>query len=328
MAFRFSVPKGGTRELVILDHSLEDGVALHEHNYEQGGNWNFYEPCLHEVTACPICEKLQKPSYYANYLTVLDLTGYTRKNGEVVNQSRMLLRIKSSGLDRFKQLQTIAKSQGKSLRGMFLRMHRSDDQNSAATGEPQMLEECGGALFHIYSEDELVAEFGHDAIIGRDGKTILKPADQDIQPFPYDLVFPAPDIASIIKRWGGRTLAMQAEDELRDEPYGQADAAPAPAPAPSRRQAPAPAPAPAAAPSRAAARPTRAAAAPAPAPAAAPSPARARASAPARAVSSAAPAPSRAPSRTRVAPPVIDADADAGDAAGEYYEDDGGDPLG
>ena len=330
--FRFGVRKCETRELIILDHSLEDGCALHEHQYEQNGSWNHFEQCIREATACPICEKLGREGYYANYLTVLDLTGYTRKNSqEFVPQFRCLLRIKGTSRDKFKQLQVIAQQQGKSLRGMFLRMHRPEgNDNSTNIGEPMMLEECGGALFYIYGEDELIANYGHDAILGRDGKTIVKQQDQDILPFPYEVVFPAPDIADVIKRWGGSNLHQQAAAELQDAPQ----AAPA-AGGPARRQLPATA-APAPAPARPA--PTRAApaqAGPAPARAQA-APAQAAPAGRARATAAPqAPAGRAAPTRAQAGPartaPVQQAaaqdldDPDAGDGAGAGYEEE--DPL-
>ena len=299
--------KGETRELIILDHSLEEGVALYEHQYEVNGNWGNFEMCLREATNCPICLKLGKQSSYVNYISVLDLTGYVKRNKEVVGQSKALLGIKGTSLDKFKQLQAIALSQGKSLRGMFLRMSRPlGNDNSARIGEPQMLTECGGAPFYIYTEEEMLEAYGHEAIIGRDGKTIIKAADSDLQPYPWDLAFPAPNIPDVFRRWGVELpLGMQADEELRDVEEQHPPAAPA---SPRRSLPPGAtaAPAPVAAPGR----PSRAA------------PVQQQAAAPTRA------APARGAPQRQAAPAqeVLD-DPDAGGAAGEVYEPEGDDPL-
>jgi len=236
--FRFRVKTGEMREIIILDASINNGVGFYEHNLQIDGRWGHFEPCVKEMDNCPLCEKYGESTYVV-MLSCLDISGYTKKGdggqpGEFIPQSRMLLAIKQGGLGKFKDLEASAIAQGKTLRGMYLRMKRGADGQSANTGEPSMIPELGGVLFDIVPEAEIIATYGHPAIMGRDGHTVIKSPNADITAIDYERVFPMPDVNELRKRFG---IPPQAGSSQQVEQYleGQAGAEGAQAPGVPRR---------------------------------------------------------------------------------------------
>jgi hypothetical protein len=248
--FRYYLKKGEECEIIILDESVESGIAFYEHNLQDGdGIWSIHEPCIKDLgTPCPICERY-KDSSYTLFLTCLVLKSFTTKKGVVIPHSKMLLPVKLGQFDLFRQLEKAAKDGGGSMRGMYLIMKRGTESTSARIGEPVIQE--GGKVFDLISEEELDEEYGHDAIVGQDGKTVIRPENFDITPYDYKKIFPRPDVQDILNRYGsgggapraaaaGSAAEVIAEFE-DDVPMG--DDAPAPAAATRTRRAAAPAPA-------------------------------------------------------------------------------------
>lgn len=286
---RFYCKKDKTIPLVILDHSVEEGMAFFEHNFKDSeGFWSIHEPCIKDFAVCPACK--HGNSSYVLMLSVLVLDPFTTQAGKEVPWSKMLLPIKTSQFNLFRQLEAAAMQESGTMRGMYLVMARnSADTQSPRIGEPQMQD--GGRLFTQYSEDDLVQDFGHEAVLGQDGRSVLRPQDWDITPYDYTAIFHKPDVADLNRRYGqGAHTAGSVDEAARAFEEDQA----APTPPPAQAAPPAPRTRTAAAPpaSRAPAPPVRGRTTP-PAPAAEPSQEETQAPAPAacrRAVATPTPA--------------------------------------
>jgi hypothetical protein len=220
-------------DIVILDDSisggpngdLDGGVALYEHSIPGAdgsyGKGSSRELCCKELEPCPLCDKYGD-SKYLTFITVLDLRGYEKESGEWVPYTRKLLAINSRDLNAFRQIEAAAIKKTGTLRGTFLTMVRdTKNAQSSSIGAPAIRD--NGMLFASYSEKQLVKEFGHKAIKGRDGKTILE-ADELLTPLDYLKVFPKPEAADLAKRYHVRPTAGSRED-IRSE-WGEGDELP------------------------------------------------------------------------------------------------------
>ena len=186
-AFRFFVPKGEEKEIVILDKSIRHGLGITQHRLKnKEGHWSRFEPCIGNDDDCPLCKGGNKATYYI-MLSILDLSGYTDKKGNEVPYSKRLLAITSNQLEEFTDLE---EGNNGSLRGMYLVMKRGNSDTSYSNGSPKALK--GGKVFQVYSEDELVEEYGN--AVKKDKKTgeVIKSENADITPFNYKKLFPEP----------------------------------------------------------------------------------------------------------------------------------------
>jgi len=213
---RFYVKGGEECEIIILDKSLDDVVAFYEHNLQDGeGRWGLHVPCIKDFAECPIC-KSGSTSSYVMMMSALVLKSFTTKSGTVVPHSKMLLPVKTSQFDTFRRLEAAAKKEAGTMRGMYLVMARSKtDSKSPRIGEPTILD--NGKMFDLIPEDELLKDFGHDAVLGTDKKTVIRPENFDITPYDYEKLFPQPDVAAIIKEYGdGKPPVGSTEEALRE----------------------------------------------------------------------------------------------------------------
>lgn len=129
--FRFRLDVGEEdHAAIILDDNLEDLVFRWEHEmFNEATRRYEHTGCVAETDNCPLCEVDEKPSYYAMYLTVLDLKPFTRKDGTVVPYSRKLMVVKPQQQKIFARM---AQRKG-SLRGMKILCSR-DARTSARIG--------------------------------------------------------------------------------------------------------------------------------------------------------------------------------------------------
>lgn len=210
MPFRLWVPVGGSTEVVVLDNEL--GPCFYEHQIQnpKTGKWDLYETCPKEWEPCPLCEKLDKESYYVMMLSVIELRSYTKKDGTVVPFSRKLLPIKAQQQGFFMR----QFDRHGSLRGLHLLLSR-DTQTTPSIGNPEFVEK--------HSEEEILSSFGHAAVVGQDGK-VVKDANADCFAYPYDKLFKKPTAEDLRKRYGGIAPAGSREDLERDWGQGQAGA--------------------------------------------------------------------------------------------------------
>jgi len=210
MPYRFRLKVGEAREIVILDADL--GICFYEHHMKNPttGKWDIYETCPKEWEACPICEMATdknnrfnaKESYYVMMLTCIDMTPYTKKDGTVMPYSKFLLPVKAQGQGFFMRLM----DRHGTLRGIQLLMTR-DTQQTASIGTPEFLEK--------HDEASIIESFGHPAVIGQQDGKVLKPANADCFPFPYDKLFKKPSGADLRRRYGG--VAPMGSREEQDE---------------------------------------------------------------------------------------------------------------
>lgn len=100
---RFFVPVGETKEIIVLDDSPD--FFIYEHNIQNPttGKWGLTVPCIKTQDNCPICENIQE-SYYALFLSVLDLTPFTSKDGTTHEFSRKLMPVKYGQQSKFNRL--------------------------------------------------------------------------------------------------------------------------------------------------------------------------------------------------------------------------------
>jgi hypothetical protein len=98
--FRMWVPPGESKEIIILDEKPD--FFMYEHNLKdpETGKWNVFKTCAGEDDNCALCEKYGD-SYYALYLSVIDLTPYEDRNGNTVEWSRKLMVVKTGQMKKF-----------------------------------------------------------------------------------------------------------------------------------------------------------------------------------------------------------------------------------
>jgi hypothetical protein len=227
--FRFFLGKGESREVLVLDESLEECVAFYEHNKKnpKTGYYDIYEPCPREFENCPLCEAGEK-SYYVTYLTILDLTPYTNKNGDTVKYSRKLLPIKHAQLGSFKKAFNACMNNNGKLRGMTMWLERGKEKTAPRVGEPAPYD--SGMLFEFIDEEGILEEFGHEQGVRQDG-TVYEEANAKLKPFDYEKLFPKPSAAKLRKKYGGTPPAGgseendaawgDSEEEEKPEPRGR-----------------------------------------------------------------------------------------------------------
>lgn len=210
MPFRFRVPVGESREIVLLDSDF--GFCFYEHQLlnPQTNKWDVYETCPKEFESCPVCDGAAggKPSYYVMMLTCVDLTPWVTKKGEEVPFSRRLLPVKAQLFDFMDRLR---KRHG-TLRGVQLLMNR-DTPQSLSIGQPEFQE--------LHSEEAIMESFGGPAIVGQDGR-VLKAENADCFPFAYSELFHSPSGEDLRRRYGGRAPAGSRQEisEEWDAPKG------------------------------------------------------------------------------------------------------------
>lgn len=228
------------RGIIILDASLDSAVGFHEHNLKINGKFGNHELCPGEWETCPLCAKGDKP-YYIVMLTIYEIHPWTSKDGKKSGKgTRKLLAVKSTQMGDLENVLSVAEKNVGSLRGTFLWMRRdTSNAQSASIGSPITLD--NGMAYDTYSEEELVAEFGHPAVKNREGK-VVKNANEDLQPFNYEELFSKPSGADLAARYGGEHDGVTAgSSQQEQEAWGEAEEqAEQPAPqrtAPRRRGA-------------------------------------------------------------------------------------------
>lgn len=133
--FRFFVTPGESREIVIIDD--EPTFFRQEHAIKKKGQKGMmFAPCVDESTNCPLCTTSDRPSYFAMYLTVLDLTTYINRDDEEITWSKKLLVVKPS---QQKKIVRLWEKEG-TLRGMVLEMTRDGDKDAAIGNDINFVE--------------------------------------------------------------------------------------------------------------------------------------------------------------------------------------------
>lgn len=197
--FRFFCPVGESREIVIVDE--EPDFFRYEHNLKnnRSGRWDIFTACINENANCPVCKNAERPSYFAMYLTIIDLTPYETRDGDQVPWSKKLLVVKSAQQKKIVRLY----ERHKSLRGMILQMTRDGEKDASIGNDIEFVE--------FMSEEDL--ETYESEYTDQNGKVheVL-----GMEVFDYDELFPEPTEQSLRAIVGGKAEAGSREEDDRE----------------------------------------------------------------------------------------------------------------
>ncbi len=248
--FRYWTPIKATQEIIIVDEAPD--FFRHEHALQNRASkkWDNYVPCIDENANCPVCAVAERPSYFAMFLTVIDLTPYVNKDGDEVEFTKKLLVVKPTQQKKIMRLY----NQHKTLRGMILSMTRDDKESATIGNDIEFVE-------FMDEEDLLTYETDY---VDKEGK--VHPIICH-EVYDYDQLFPEMTEKALRAVAGGRPAEPGSREStnsgLQDDweepqargsrtasrrgsapaPEQDDDAAPAPAPRRSARSAAAPEPA-------------------------------------------------------------------------------------
>jgi len=234
MPFRFRAEYGPDAQpcpIIILDKKIDDIFFLYEHSVQDDqGRWGKTEVCIkeHDV-GCPLCQleggKNSKVgrSTYVMLLTILDLRPYKNKDGKKIPYSKRIFAVKGSQIGDWMKIFDRAEQKFGTLRGLYLEVMRNDKQD-ASTGKPQLLD--NDMLFDHIKEKELLADYGHDAVVG-DNNKVIKKADEDVTPFSFDALFKRPSYDELARRYGVKSNRAGSASDVNDAEWER----------PSRRRA-------------------------------------------------------------------------------------------
>lgn len=122
---RVWIPPGGSQEWVFID---DVPFCFHEHNPKIDGNWKNWTTCIRDVSddGAPCCEILGANSrYFTGYFTVVDLSKWTDKKGNVHQYEIKLVGAKMKTLKKLERKKT---DRG-SLVGCIYKVTREDDKS-------------------------------------------------------------------------------------------------------------------------------------------------------------------------------------------------------
>lgn len=214
MPWRFWVPVGEQREIVVLDSQI--GPSFYEHQLQnpKNGKWETYEACPKEWEPCPICMADEsrgggwgKESSYLMFLTVAELTPWTDKDGNEHSHSIRLLAVKAQQHGFFMR----QFDRHGTLRGMHLLMSR-DTKNTPNHGTPEFVQ--------MHSEDDILESFGHEEVKNDQGK-VIKAANADCFPVEYEKLFRQPSAEDIRTRYNlGKAGAPAGSRASRKDEWG------------------------------------------------------------------------------------------------------------
>lgn len=135
---RVWVKPGTSQEFVFVD---DTPFCFYEHNPKIDGNWKNWVTCLQSVSdgEVPCCEILgQNSRYYIGYLTVVDMSKWTDKKGNVHQYEVKLLPAKLKTLKKFKR----KKEERGSLVGCIYRTTREDDKSANVGDEFEFVKDA------------------------------------------------------------------------------------------------------------------------------------------------------------------------------------------
>lgn len=203
--FRFYMNQGEEKSFIILDDEPTFLRWEHEEWDARNKRMNHYG-CISATDNCPACDSLEYRSYFAMYLTVIDLTEFTTKKGDHVEFSKKLLVVKQN---QHKLFWRKFDSKG-SLRGMQFDAFRDKKTDARIGGTIELVD--------TLNEDELqdyVREYED-----RDGK----PQTEDVEPYDYLDLFPETTLESLEQVFGSapaagsaREVTKELEDSYEDE---------------------------------------------------------------------------------------------------------------
>ena len=203
MPFRFRVGVGDTTQFVVLDDSPDFYRFEHNLKNPKTGFWDTFTGCVKEWDNCPVCDVAERESYYAMYLSVLDLTPFKTRDGEEHEFSRKLLVVKPAQQKKFQRAYAKAEKDGRTLRGAIFEVTRDGEKDSAIGNDIELIE--------FMDEDELATYTR--SWKDKDGK---KHTEDCSEPFDYEKLFQEPDAESLRALVGGSPTPGSREHEERE----------------------------------------------------------------------------------------------------------------
>lgn len=196
--FRFYCPVGETREFIIVDE--EPDFFRFEHNLRnpRNGKWDIFCDCINENANCPVCKVAERPSYFAMYLTVIDLTPYETSTGESVEWSKKLLVVKPAQQKKFTRL---FERHG-TLRGMLISATRDGEKEASIGADHEFVE-------FVEEEDLLTYETQYTDKKGKVHEVVGH------EVYDYDELFPASTEKMLRALVGGHAEPGSREDDDR-----------------------------------------------------------------------------------------------------------------
>lgn len=184
MPFRFRVPVGGTAQFVIVDDAPDFYRFEHCLKNPRTGFWEIFTGCVKEWDNCPVCQTAERESYYAMYLTVIDFTPFTTRDGDKVEFSRKLLVVKPAQQKKFLRAYAKAQKDGGTLRGALFEATRDGEKDSAIGNDIEFIE--------YVEEDELLT-------YERSWKDKDKKKHTELchEPLDYEALFEEPDVEAL-----------------------------------------------------------------------------------------------------------------------------------
>lgn len=197
MPFRFYVPVGETRRIIIVDDKPD--FFMYEHSLkDKDGKWGrLFSGCVKTFDNCPVCKVAERESYYAMVLTCIDLTPFQLRDGTDVEFSRKLLIVKPAQQKKFLRFYN---KEG-TLYGAMFEMTRDGEKDSAIGNDIEFVE--------FVDEDELLTY--HRSWKDKDGK---KHSENCFEPYVYEDLFEEPDVEKLRALVGGEpTPGSRASDD-------------------------------------------------------------------------------------------------------------------
>jgi len=114
--------KSNEARVVFLD---DPGFWVHEHNLKIDGKWGNFFTCTKDFQPCDICAQMNDKSIYTCYFTVIDTRKFTRKDGTVSKNRKVLYPAKGAAID---VIENIKKKHG-NLRGLIFDIKRTSDRD-------------------------------------------------------------------------------------------------------------------------------------------------------------------------------------------------------
>ncbi|TAL62089.1 MAG: hypothetical protein EPN88_13810 [Bacteroidetes bacterium] len=182
---RFRLKAGESAKVIFVD---DEGFYIYEHNIEMNGYWGNYFTCTKEMSGeCYNCEQGKKPTF-TGYYTIIDNRQFTRKDGTISKNNKILFPAKGTAI---KILDDLRKKNG-GLVGLAFEIKRytAEDPN------------CG-INFTLLGKVDIASKLGKENAV----------------PFPYEKVLAPPTDKELeglgfVPKTVGRNIPEVAGDDL------------------------------------------------------------------------------------------------------------------
>lgn len=188
---RFWMRPGAETEVIFLD---SEGFYFYEHDHKVAGKFGNFETCIVDMgQACAFCDGGYRRSYVCAF-TVIDLTQFTTKTGQLVTASKKLYVVKGTAI---KKLIRKRDAQNGDLRFAKLHIFRDGPKDNSSGSDFDFVERL--------TEEQV------KALRPTSGNFVV-PENEWTQPYNYYDVF-APKSEIELRRILGQAPPAGAEDD-------------------------------------------------------------------------------------------------------------------